>query len=689
MSDRYPLTTTPIRLGPIEVRNRVYFGPHGTPLAVGGGPSEDFAAYSEERAVSGVGLIIHSLAISQRAGIGRACPALESSVGAFSAVAERVHAHGSRIFGQLNYFYDFPSQWEPLTQWAPTLSPSGTQRHAQPFVTRAMSTDDIAAMVGEFAKSARNLRAAGYDGVELHATHGMLHNMFLSPYFNTRSDRYGGSLQNRMRFVLETLEAMRNESGSDFAVGLRYQCDEMLPGGFGVDESREALAVIAGTGLIDFVDLDVSVEPEQSYRAIPNYFLPTHYYKPFVEALRSAAGELPVLSTIGRVTDIAAVERLLDEGVVDMVGMVRALIAEPELLKNALEGHEHDNRRCIGANMCQDRRGAGAFGCAINPASGRERAWGVREMESAAETGRLVVVGGGPAGMEAARVGALRGHSVVLMERLDRLGGQLNLWASIPDREHLRSTVDWYEAQLRDLGVDVRLGVHATQELIEAERPTAVLVATGGTYVLSGESGFVPQPILGADRAFVHGPEAVLAGQTVLAGHVVVLDDEGLNTGVGVAEVLAASGCAVTFVTRLPEPASRLEGTFEQRFIIERLMKLGVRLMSSTYFREIAAERVTVYNIHNDADEQVDDVDAVVLVTMRRQVDDLSAALERNVAQVFPIGDALAPRGLPDATFEGQRFAREVGRAGAPTTFTEAYWTPVELTAFPRQAVPK
>ncbi|GAA1858948.1 FAD-dependent oxidoreductase [Pseudonocardia ailaonensis] len=679
MSTTYPHVFATGTIGPVEIANRIYFGPTANPLDAGGAPSADLAAFFEERAAGGVGLIIQSLPVAPRGGIGRACPSNESALPAFRAVADRVHGHGTKLFGQLHFFSHLNFQWEPRSPLAPSMSVAGTQRFNSYGVTRAMSVTDIEAVINAYAKAARNLRNSGYDGIEIHSTHGMLPETFLSPFWNHREDGYGGSDRARMRFLTELLETVRDAVGDKMALGVRLQCDELLPGGLGTAECAAVVADLAESGRVDFFDLDVSVEPEQSDLSHPGLMFSPLEFLPHVRKVRRSAGEVPVLSAPGRLTDMADAESLLAEGVLDFAGIVRGLLAEPRLVANARAGRPEDSRRCIAANHCCERRMQyGGFGCGVNPATGRERLWGLSELRPAPARGSVVVVGAGPAGAEAARVAALRGHRVVVFEQRDRIGGQLRLWSRLPVCGPVADIVPWYERQLRDLGVEVRLGRPADAAAVLAESPDAVIVATGARYDATGASGYRPSDIPGADRAHVLTPENILDGGARPAGHVLLLDDEGLHTGVGLAELLAAAGAEVELVTRWPQPAEHLQLTLESDQMLRRLKALAVRFRTMSYVRSIGVRDVTVYDIHSGCDEVVADVDAVVLVTCRRPAGRLAPELEREGMRVFPIGDVLAPRGLPEATYEGHRFARLLGEPTAPSGFTEAFWQEID-----------
>jgi len=672
---KYPNVFSSIKIGPVEIPNRFYFAPHGLNLALGTEPSNDFPYYSAERVRGGCGLVITSLNLHGKV-FGMPSPYPQRNVRSFQAMADAIHHEGGKIFGQLWYNPFQVGQWGALGPPRPALGPSSAQVFGNNECGHALRSDELRSVVDAHRRSASNLRRAGYDGVELSVCHGTLLEQFASPYFNQRTDQYGARPSDRLRFIFECLESTRDGAGEQMAVGIRFNCDEMLPGGYNQADATEMLREICDSGLVDFVDLDVAVEPNQFHLGMPSVFISPHVYEPYVVAMRDAAGSVPIISVLGRLTTIAEAETALADGVCDMVGAARALIAEPNLVRNAREGNEDRSRTCIACNWCMASFPRGAAGCTINPASFRERIWGGGLLGTAAtKPSKAVIVGGGPGGLEAARVAALKGHQVILLESCDQLGGGLRLWAGLPGREWFQKGVDWWAGELAHLGVDVRLGTEATAETVLGEHPDAVIVATGSRYSPTGRSGFLNQAISGHDRDFVYRPEDILVNGVRPTGKVILLDGEGTHTGPGIAEILAQAGADVELVTSAFAPVSAdLMYTGEVGFVVARIKAAGVTISTQTYLRSIDTHAVTLYDVFTGAERTIPDVEAVILATSREPNDSLSDALEGEVRQLFTIGDALAPRPMAAASFEGQKFARFIGEPDAPTTFNEAFW---------------
>jgi 2,4-dienoyl-CoA reductase-like NADH-dependent reductase (Old Yellow Enzyme family) len=677
MHPRYPHVFSPIRLGPIEIPNRFYFSPHGLALTVGTKPSDDLVHYKAARVKGGCGLVIVSLTVHDRGRHFQPSPYPRENIPSFRALADAVHDAGGKIFGEIWYHWCAGGHWEPLSPPAPSLAASVVQYGLadRTLSTHAMGKDEIRAMADAFRQSTGHLSEAGFDGVMIHASHGGLLEQFVSPYFNQRTDEYGGSLENRMRFLVESLQAARGAGGGKFAVGMRFNCDEMLPGGYDTKSAREILKRICGAGLIDFVDLDVAVEPNQLHLGMPPVFLQPHVYRSYVEAVRAAAGDVPVLSVLGRLTSMADGEAAIATGVCDMVGAARALIAEPQFVKNAYEGMEERSRTCIACNWCLAAMSEGAQGCSINPASYRERLWGVDTFGPATRRSKVIVVGAGPGGLEAARVSALKGHEVTLFEARPQLGGALALWASLPGREFFRKSIEWWEREINRLGVKIRRGTEATAAAVLGEKPDAVVVATGALYSVGGRSAFIDVDIRGHDRNFVYRPEDILLGAARPSGKIVLLDGEGMHASVGVAEVLASAGANVEYLTPGFSPLSaRLMDSQESTFVMKRLRAAGVIFSPSTYIRSIGEREVIAYDVFTERERVIKGLDAVVLATGRVPVSGLARELEGKVAQLYTVGDALAARPFATAAYEGQKFARYIGEPDAPRTVSEAYF---------------
>lgn len=688
---RYPHVFSPARIGPVELANRYYFSPHGLPLTVGCAPSNDLVAYCTERVrEGGCGLVILSCTAHERGRHFQPCPYPAETVPAFRALADAVHAAGGKIFAQIWYHWLSAGHWQPMAPAAPSFGPSVSQFAfgGVSGASRAASREEIRMMTEAHRQSVRHLRKAGFDGVEIHASHSGMIEQFLSPYFNRRTDEYGGSAENRMRLLVETLEAAREAAGPEMAVGMRLNCDEMIEGGYGMAEAAEVLTAMREKGLVDFVDLDVAMEPLQLEYGMPTVFVEEQVYRPFVETVRQAAGEVPVLSVLGRITRMADAEAALAAGVCDLVGSTRELIAEPRFVALARDGEEALGRTCIACNWCLGGMADGAFGCTINPASYRERIWGTETFAPAARPGRVVVVGGGPGGLEAARVAALRGHAVTLFEARGELGGGLDLWARLPGREFYRHAIEWWAAEMVRLGVEVRLSTPVTAAEVLALAPDAVVVATGAEFSVTGHSGHIDRDIPGADQPHVFTPEAILDGTAIPRGRIVLLDGEGTHASTGIAEMLGAQGAEVTMVSANYAPFSqRSLMAFEGAAMARRMAAAGVTLIPASWASRIGERSVTLFEINGGRETEIA-ADAVVLATGRLSRDGLGAELEGKIDQLFVIGDAMAVRPWATAAYEGQKFARLIGAAGAPRSVGEAWFRSDDPAIYPAPAGP-
>lgn len=679
MHPTYPNLFNPIQLGPVEVPNRFFFAPHGSSLAAGTKPSDDLIAYSAERVKDGgCGLVIVALAQHERGRTQQPSPHPPENIAAFRVLADAIHDAGGKIFGQIFYWWGGYGRWQPFSPPGPSFGPS-TRQFAfggRSVATRELTVSDIQEVHAATRQSADHLRQAGFDGVMLHGSHAGLIEQFTSPYFNERQDQYGGSFENRLRFVIENLEAAREGAGPEMAVGMRFNCDEQIAGGYNTDTARDIVRTLCDKKLLDYIDLDVGLEPQQFHHGMPTGFEKKHYYRPFVEKVREGAGTVPVLSVLGRVTHLAEAEEAIASGAIDMAGAARQLIAEPRMVQNARNGQEDRSRTCIACNWCVASMGDGAMGCTINPASYRERLWGVETLMPAERSCKVVIVGGGPGGLEAARVSAIRGHQVVLFEGRRKLGGAMALWAELPGREHYGDGVDWWQRELARLNVDVHLETRVDAGRVLAEQPDAVIVATGARYSEGGRSVVLDADIPGSEQSFVYRPEDILEDGVRPGGRVLVVDSEGYHAGSGIAELLVLSGASVQMIFPGYSPLSpRLTDNWEERYIVKRLKERGVQLRPTSWLDSIGDHSAILYDCHT-GERWEEKFDAVVLVAGRSPCSDLTHSLEDKVKQLFTIGDALAPRMLAAATYEGQKFAREIGKHDGARSPLDVWFNP-------------
>src|SRR3989475_27223 len=500
---------SPTRVGRLTLKNRIYSSGHAEAMAEGGRPGERLRRYHEAKARGGCALTIFGGSSS----VHPSSPAAawkqianhdDSIIPAYRAIADAVHQHGCLVFTQLTHMGRRAQAdgEEANVLLAPSQIPERVHRD----VPHELEGEQIAELVRAFGEAARRCRDGGLDGIEISMAHNHLIDQFWSPLFNQRLDDYGGSLENRMRFGDDVVREIRRRVGDDFVVGARISGDEHTRGGLTAADMAEIARRLAASGRIDFLSIigGGAHTYELQAAAVPNMSYAAGVYAPLAAAIKHAAPGMPIFHA-SRIVDPVHADRAVAAGDIDVVGMTRALIADPDLPRKAREGRLDDIRTCVGANEgCIDRIYQGKpVTCVQNPAAGREAE--LADVPAATRRKLVVVVGGGVAGLEAARMAATRGHRVVLFEKAAELGGQVLLAARAPARAEYAGIVRFLVAQVEKLAVRIRPGVEATPSAVLADRPDVVIVATGS-------HPHIP-PLPGCDGKHVVTDRDVLSGE--------------------------------------------------------------------------------------------------------------------------------------------------------------------------------
>jgi 2,4-dienoyl-CoA reductase-like NADH-dependent reductase (Old Yellow Enzyme family)/thioredoxin reductase len=681
-SDEFASLFRPLKVGGIVLRNRIISTAHTSGAGEDGKPKERYQAYHEEKAKGGIGLTMigGSTAVAPDtpgADMLHLDASTDEIIPYYQQLAGRIHRHGAAVFAQLAHM-GRRANWDNQ-HWLSPVAPSATREPAHRSFPRPADISDIRRLVKAFAAAAARVKLGGIDGVELSATHGHIVDQFWSPRVNKRNDAYGGSLANRARFSLEVLQAMRAAVGDDFVLGIRMSGDELIDGGLGLADCLELARLMVREGTVDYVSvLAAQAENLVDHADIfPNMSMPSAPYLYVATAMRQELG-VPVFHA-QRIADIHTAARILREGHADAVAMTRAHLADPHIVRKLQEGRPEDIRPCIGANYCIDRLYSGGQAyCLHNPVTGRELTLPHIPKKSA-QRRRITVVGGGVAGLEAARVLALRGHRVTLVERAGSVGGLVRVAARVPWRESLMTIVRWQELQLRKLGVEMVLGVEADHAWIAGTEPDVVIVATGGASNLPD--------LPGASHAWT-AVDALEVADGLKGKRILVFDDNGREVAASAAEHLADRGAEITFMTADPLALPLLERTTRPTFM-RRLNERRVRWQTDTRLREIRRDgdhlSATSSNEYT-ASRSIEPYDHVVIdygtLPAPALYDALRAGasnggeldLEAFIAirpqairtnpegryQLFRIGDAVSSRNIHAAVYDAHRLATAI-----------------------------
>ncbi len=657
----YPNVFQPLDIGGCTLPNRIVRAAHST-----GAVGEDLIAYHEARAKGGA-----ALTILQIAGVHPTSPTdipvfTDRVLPFYEEMAARLHAAGGKVFQQL-WHGGAAMEQRSLNNFQQPLAPSSIPSPMVGVVPQALTQAMIDELVGAFAAAARRCEEGGLDGVELHGAHGYLIGQFLSPATNLRDDHYGGSLEGRTRFLRQILAAIRSETSPGFPVGLRISADDQIEGGVEPEEAASIAKLVEPD--IDFLDVSLS-SYWRFHRLLSTLDEGLGYEVPTSEVVTKAV-DVPTIVT-GRITTLDHAEHLIESGVADLVSIVRGMIADPELVAKARDGRESEIRPCIGTSVgCVARfMVAGKMRCVVNAAAGQETKVPFEPVDRVAEPKRVLVAGGGPAGLEAARAAALRGHEVVLYELTGELGGQVRMAATAPPRSDLGAITAYLADELDRLGVTVKLRSPVDPDVVAEERPDELIIATGTTPRRGFQISAPSKPIPGADLSHVYTSWEVLGfgGRAAVGKRAVVFDDTGTFEAISVCDALMAAGAEVTFLSRHEQlgatilyPAATVEASRE------RLFSGPFSFTPAVALREITPETVVARDLGTYAERSFD-ADTVVIVSFHDCNNELADYLRAEIADqsgVLPftmhlVGDVNGTNSIMAAIHAGARVGREI-----------------------------
>lgn len=651
----YKYLWTPLQLGPVTARNRIVFSAHLTNYARNGKPTEQHSAYYAARAAGGAGLIIteeHSTHPTDWPYEKLIHGFHRDVIPGYRNITSAVHQHRTPIFAQINHNGgQASSMYSRLPVWAPSAVADPLFRE----VPKAVTQSDIDDIIAGYVTVAENCAEGGFDGIELQCSHSSIVRGFLSPATNKRTDQYGGSLANRARLLLDISVAVRKAIGNDLALGVRLCGDEFIEGGTTIDEAIEVAKLVEAAGNVDYINTSIGVATASLFMIEASMHIPPGYATFIPSAIRKAV-DLPVVG-VGRFKDPQQAERALADGHCDLVGVVRGQIADPDFAAKARAGATEDIRLCLSCNQeCVGRMGLNRWlGCIENPQTGREAEWKATQHVKLSPTPtNVLVVGAGPAGLQAAIAAARNGHRVTVLEKEDTAGGQVRLAASVPNRAEFGDLIRNQLTECKRLGVAIEYGVSAWPGLVLERNAQHVVVATGAEpqqpWWVAGEGVTIG----------VADVRHVLEGSADPFGTVVIIDEIGFHHATSVAELLADRGCDVEIVTPGMVVGQDLGITLDMENWLIRAHAKGIAQSTDLVPMGLAGNELTLLH-HPTGTNVTRTPDWVVLAVPPQPVEWLYHDLSLNTAlrdagvTVSRVGDAVAPRRAHAAVIDGER----------------------------------
>jgi 2,4-dienoyl-CoA reductase-like NADH-dependent reductase (Old Yellow Enzyme family)/pyruvate/2-oxoglutarate dehydrogenase complex dihydrolipoamide dehydrogenase (E3) component len=652
MTQAYPHLFAPIRLGKHEAKNRVMRVATTSNLAERNRVGDRLLEFYRTLAKGGVGTIVtEALRVSAQEAYGAGALVVHdrASIEGLRKLSDACHAEGALLIGQLNQ----GGRQHLSSRVIPhTVAPSAVACPRSGGVPHALSTREVREMVETFIMCAVHCIEAGMDGVEIHGAQGHLIQQFVSPFSNRRTDEYGGSFEKRLQFPREIIEGVRRRLGRSAIVGYRLGVEEFTEGGLTIEQTLEVAKHLTADGNLDYISLS-----QGNFNSIETHLPDRHWpilaYRSLQARFKEVVPDVPIVAST-RIQGPEQAESVLAAGEADMIGMCRALLVDPEWPNKARRGRTDDIRRCIACNQCWGWISGGEpIACATNPVAGREYQW--KKLVPAESPRHVVVVGGGPAGLEAARVAALRGHRVTLLEADAELGGRLKHVHQVPHHEEMRNLFNFLIPQVEKAGVTVKTDTRGTVDSILAEKPDEVILATGATPTAPDISGDGSVPVLTGDDS------VVLAGRD--GRNVVMMDEDGYYWSAAMAESLAASGKRVTIAARFFEVFREIP-MVSRIATLREMDKQGAEMKPNMFPSRVSNGGVVLTHYLTGREEVIEDVAAIVwvgaAVANGSLADELrDAGVEKS--RIKTVGDAYSPRRLPQALTEAHAAARAIG----------------------------